>query len=159
MSMDMGGFPSEKGIEFFNDGNRWLSRHLYYVPLQPFAALAVNLAASGSGYFATTPMFSPSNDFWIEDMLWTSLVNGATNNSTHYWQVTLAKYVSSLPGTTIVTGDTQNDGTGSLYTAHVTPVNALLGSGYQMINVNITKVNSPSNLYIPSVVITGRMVG
>jgi hypothetical protein len=152
-------FRSDRGIEYFYDGTRWLSRELFVAEY--------NQSGISASSASPTPLQTPypeTYDKWIE-AIHTSLfvASGATalSDPSHKWELDLDKVGTS--GTAFVNGDNilkiaSGASDGVFRTPIVTTVGVLLGSGYSAMRAAWTKTGTPGNL-TAYVLVLYRLVG
>jgi hypothetical protein len=138
---------TDKGLEFYYDGTRWLSTHL-------FAIVMPNWNETTSGTSVTTtgtlrcgiPPAAGGTDWYIVDGTLDFDVNGGTAlGASHNWVVTFAKNDVNVSPTTISTY-TINSGSSSVLRSITNSINALLGTASFMLEITATKTGTPGNL-------------
>lgn len=148
-------YRTDRNIEYFYDGTRWLSTTLYSMatPTTGFSATAILLQE------LLTP---ESTDKWIENVYVTPLIaaGGTDLDASNNWVGGLFKFGTGGAGTSIGTFATIDSGaSGGGYRTPITyAVNALLGLTYSGIRITWTKTGTPGQLTAP-VAVTYRLVG
>ena len=79
------------------------------------------------------------------------------NNASSYWTLTLARYNSANSGTTIVSFSTSSDA-GLTWVSRDQIINTVLDASARQLQITVTKVGSPANLYAPSILYFRRIV-
>jgi hypothetical protein len=148
-------YRTDRNIEYFYDGTRWLSSFLYLLPFGP-TDIAFNAGVTAVCARLTIPTIAGTYDVWIE-AIDVNVLPMATNDGTHYWTVTARKTVNATSANLGATFTTAADTAGA-WTRHSIAVGALLGPTEQDINVNAGPTNTPGTLYFSGLV-RCRLVG
>lgn len=148
-------YRTDRHLEYFYDGTRWLTTTLYREPLPILDVLGPN-TTSGAGVLYL-PTWDTLYDMYVERWWMRSLVVGTLNGS-NYWTYKLQSVVND--GTATDVGSSVNDSAGSSGTAvlNTTTPNAVIDGSATMLRVLATKTGSPSGTYMTSA-IAYRLVG
>ena len=134
-------------MEFEWDGTRWLSVHLYVVPIPPEVAMPLTATAADA-----TRILMPNNvgsDIWIEDhMVGFFVVGGSALGATHKWTGSVRKSNIDAGTVTVIATPAIDSGASSVFRRLApTAIDALLGTNVT-VSTSWTKVNTPGNLYV-----------
>lgn len=130
-------FRTDRGLEYFYDGTRWVTVHEYHIPM----------GGSNATLSASTNVFGAAQLWNGEDIYITNLyakINvAATNNATNYWDMVWQKIESgAVSAATLTTVSTSADSAG--WIEKTTAINAA-HTDLAAIRVNLTKVLGPGN--------------
>lgn len=152
-------FRTDRGIEYYYDGTRWLSAKLYLLEIGVSGEAVLPLAATASSAWRTAT-FNDVYDLWLVDWYGMSFVN-TTNDGTKFWTLTLRKETKGAAyATTDIASFTTGTGPDPVgqFTVHTVAVNALLGTAHGTLVVAPTKTSTPGTLLFHSN-LTFRLVG
>lgn len=110
-------------------------------PIAPYSYLPYNLSTGGYQLFGCTLPEGSVIKRWMQD----SYV-ATTNNGSNYWTFDLKVETGTAMATITTAADTAG-----VWTPHegtIDPAYASFGSGKDWLNLSITKVGSPGNLYM-----------
>lgn len=147
-------FRTDRGLEYYYDGTRWLTTTLFYAngganeTLIPFTANAE--------FARNYPAFNPTYQSYIVDWLITWAVSVNANGS-NFWQLTLRESSADTSTTNLATTDTS---TGVTYTfqRNIISVNTLLPTTTFEIHTHAQKTGAGGDLYVAAAY-TFRIVG
>ena len=144
-------FRTDLGLEFYYDGTRWLSTHL-------FTQILRNTTASGDHPFSATtgamaqagpvPSLQGGSDIWVVRHICEFHINGGTALSgSHKWVGTFRKNDSAGTETTVTTINITS-GSVSVWRVIDTAIGALLGTTFFRWGSTWTKTGTPGNLTV-----------
>lgn len=152
-------FRTDRGIEYFYDGTRWLSTQLFNQgipgtdgPVLPYAASiasAERLGAPWQGVY----------DLWLVEFQFVFHVagGGTALSASHKWVTVLSKQVAAGTQTAIATVNIDS-GASSVFRTSTVAIGALLGTTHFAFEISHTKTGTPGSLYsLPHLVY--RLVG
>ncbi len=130
-------FRTDRGLDYYYDGTRWLTTTLYIEPLgisDNFMAFTV-----GGNKFRAMAALIPTYDAWLVDVISATQHSGSPMAS-NYWTVTLnpsarAAFVTSAA-------------TSNMWTSHVVSIGALNGLTTYEWDVLITATGAPGGLLL-----------
>lgn len=145
---------TDRRIDYYYDGTRWLSSHLYNIPIAITDAL-LPLAATATAHRTMFP-FGGTYDLWITAVqAAVYIVGGTALSASHKWVCTFVKEPASA---TIATITIDSGALNTWRNAGPVAVNALLGITNFALEVTSTKTGTPGTLYfVPSLMF--RLVG
>lgn len=144
-------FRTDRGLEYFYDGTRWLTTYLY---CQPFAGQRALLPVSAAAS-VNAPVWTDDYDQYVVDLR-ISVHIVTTNDGSNYWSLRMDK-IDGGTNTMIVTVTSSALGPNVWARLRVS-VNALLGTVTDALDITASKVGTPGNLYFVPMV-TYRLVG
>lgn len=149
-------FRTDRSVEYFWDGTRWLSTQVFNEPIPSIAGALPYAATTVNGETIAAP-WATVYDLWLMDFSMSFYVNGGTAlGASHKWVCKLNKTVANT--VTDVATVNIDSGASSTWRNATTAINALLGSTHQTIGVGHTKTGTPGTLYpLPRLVY--RLVG
>jgi hypothetical protein len=142
---------SDRNILYFYNGSRWLTADLHTIQL-PKDTLNFMSGTTADFTRLVLPM-GGIYDFWMEDYVAATVVNGGASNGSNKWTVNL----HNDGATTIASFDTGADAVNT-WVRHRVSVNALAATSVVVLEETATKSGAPGGLFITSC-ITGRFVG
>ena len=152
-------FRSDRNIEYFYNGTRWLSTQLFVDPIDggptallPYAATIAANATNLAVPYATT------YDLWLEawHVVFLVVTGGTALSGSHKWVSVLSKTAGSTP-TTVSTVNIDSGASGTFRTS-VVAIGALLGTTHTVLSIGHTKTGTPGALYFLSRIVY-RLVG
>ena len=149
-------YRSDRDIEYFYDGTRWLST-TKYTDAMPYALGALPYSATSAGAERISPPYAGTYDLWLEEFqLGFFVLGGTALGASHKWVSTLNK-VTTTVSTTIATVNIDSGASGAWRTS-VAAIGALLGTTHLAFQVDHTKTGTPGTLYtLPRIIY--RLVG
>lgn len=150
-------FRSDRNIEYFYNGTRWLSTQLYSDSFPRGDAAALPHTATIIGAERLAAPWAGVYDIWMEQFqLVFVIVGGTALSASHKWVTVLTKLVGGTP-TTLAT-ITIDSGALSAWRTSAATINALLGVTAFAFAVDHTKTGTPGSFYtLPRLVY--RLVG
>lgn len=151
-------FRTDRGIEYYYNGTRWLSAQIFNeqlpvfgTPVQPFTATIASperLGAPWQGVY----------DLWLVEFQLVFFVDAGTAlSASHKWVAVLSKQVAAGTQTTVATA-TIDSGSVSVWRVSTVAIGALLGTTHFAFEITYTKTGTPGNLFtLPHLVY--RLVG
>lgn len=147
---------TDRGIEYFYDGTRWLSLQEYdFGAGQQVSAGATGITASPS----TVVRWAVRSDYelWLTRWVVHSRVL-TTNNGSNNWTVALTYQVANATATTITSFGTSADTAGNL-TNHDQAINAALNTSAEGVSTTVTiNAGAPGGIFAPSQLLY-RLIG
>ena len=146
-------FRTDRGIEYYYNGTRWLSTQEFILPLrisdtlEPLTATSTLLAEviepGANGIYITS---SISNTYVV-----------TTNDGSHYWTLQL-QYLPAT-GSAVAVGDPFNTSGDAANTnvRHAVTIGVVLNTAGLLLNIKGTKTSTPGNLYLNTVVFYRRI--
>jgi hypothetical protein len=152
---------TDLGLEFYWDGTRWVTTHLY----REGPNVVIGGSNVGAGYATATGLmnafwsgWSPDYDIWIV-ALYLTYYNVGTNNGSNYWTYQLTKYDSAFSATSIVTANTSADAGGTLYGKKIAVGAAVANATYPILGFDLSvKTLSPGGIRT-TVELAYRLIG
>lgn len=148
-------FRTDRGIEYYYDGTRWLSAFQRTLPIDCRTAQVSGISSTVTVGNAVIP----GSDIFIESMRVAAFASGSGSfDGSNYWTFTLDKLTTANVATNVatVTANSQSLSEWKLWTA---TANALVqGSAHIAFRLIATKTGTPANLFFGSE-ITYRLVG
>lgn len=145
---------TDRDIEYFWNGTRWLSANLYHAEVG-VSRFVLPLSGSNTAHDATAP-WAGVYDLWLEDFQAAFFVSGGTAlGASHKWVCTLVKQPA---GTTIATINIDSGASDTWRNSGQIAIDALLGTTNFTFSVASTKTGTPGSLFIFPVIYY-RLVG
>lgn len=148
-------FRTDRGIEYFYDGTRWLSTQLFYA----VADRSSGQASSGVSYAS---VISPEDtDKWLEDFTLEFFIDsgGTALSGSHKWEVRPRKHGTGTTNVDLGSLITIDSGSSAVWrVATKQDLDVLMGTTYGALGINMTKTGTPGNLR-PQYAFTYRLVG
>ena len=149
-------FRTDRSIEYFWNGTRWLSTQLYIAPL-PAVGLDLPYAATIAGAERLAVPYATTYDLWLVEMQCSFyIVAGTALSASHKWVTTLTKSTSSVA--TVIATLTIDSGSVSVHRSSSVAIGALLGTTNLVFYTDHTKTGTPGNLHT-SLNLAYRLVG
>lgn len=136
-------YRTDRGIEYFYDGTRWLSTTVYEVPLPHSPDTVIPITGNTTGALVAGIPWATAYDLWLLSLQTTFIVN-TTNNATNYWTMVVQKMAGGI-ATTAGQFDTSGAAADS-WTFGSSAINALLGVTHHWFRMNATKTLTPGAL-------------
>jgi hypothetical protein len=140
-------FRTDKGLEFYYDGTRWVSTTLFIAQFVAPTALMALTATGGAGSYNMA--LNTGTDIWLVDCVTQMFVasGGTALGASHNWVGIITKSDTSNVGTTLITV-TLNSGASAAWRTDTQAIGALLGTAatYPRISASWTKTGTPGNL-------------
>lgn len=151
-------FRTDRGIEYYYDGTRWLSVELFTDAIPEVSNIAFPYAATALGAERLLVPYAGTYDLWLVEVQVAFFVLGGTAlSASHKWVSVFQKLVAAGTATTIATVNIDS-GASSVWRTNVTAIGALLSTTHFTFSVDHTKTGTPGNLYtVPRIVY--RLVG
>jgi hypothetical protein len=130
-------------MEFFYDGTRWVTTHLYETPVGVGGSLSSAITGTPTNVGRMAP--DPDFDLWVEDFV-TDMFVATTNSGSAYWSAVLNKVDASNSATAIGTGDTSAGSANTWYNAAVAVDAVVDRSTSKHFTVIASKTGSPGAL-------------
>lgn len=144
-------FRTDRGIEYYYDGTRWVSITLYNDIIDSVAGLAATDTPQRPGV-----AWAGTYDLWLVDFYETFFISGGTAlSASHKWVTTVVK---NPVASTIATYSIDSGASDAWRTSGAVAINALLGTTNYEIDVTHTKTGTPGTLYLTPR-LTYRLVG
>lgn len=144
-------YRTDRNIDYYYDGTRWLSRSQHRIALGSQRAL-FPVSATGIILDGTTPFTEDGVAHWLEKIAINTNV-GTLNNASNKWTL----QVQSGGGTNIGAAfDTGGDTTG-VWTAHLVSSGSVFGSATISVNIT-TKTGTPGGIFVTAYAVF-RLVG
>lgn len=156
-------FRTDRGMEFFYDGTRWLTTQIYEYPLRGHNFTPpMNLAATTVGALRdATPSLRGGTDIWLMDYTETVIIaaGGTALGASHKWVETLLSYVDGAVTFSTLGTISWASGASAVWRRQILTINALLSFGTvkDAFQVDTAKTGTPGNLQFYGV-ITYRIV-
>lgn len=142
-------------LDYFYNGTRWLTTHLYDMEIGITRASFQPYSATGTYQEATAP-HAGVYDLWLEDFQAAFIVNGGTAlSASHKWAAVLTK---SPAGSTVATITIDSGALDTWRNSGQIAIDALLGTTNFNFYIVLTKTGTPGTLFIHPR-LTYRMVG
>lgn len=152
-------FRSDRGIEYFYNGTRWLSTQLFNETLPQFGAPAAPYAATILTAERLGVPWQGVYDHWLVEFQFVFHIQsgGTALSASHKWVSVLSKQVAAGTQTAIATA-TIDSGASAAWRTSIVAIGALLGTTHFSFDISHTKTGTPGNLYsLPHLVY--RLVG
>lgn len=151
-------FRTDRGIEYYYDGTRWLSVQVFNDAIPEVSNIAFPYAATALGAERLLVPYAGTYDLWLVEVQVAFFVLGGTAlSASHKWVSVFQKLVAAGTATTIATVNIDS-GASSVWRTSVTAIGALLGTTHFTFSVDHTKTGTPGNLYtVPRIIY--RLVG
>lgn len=151
-------FRTDRGIEYYYDGTRWLSTQLYTDDIPEVGAVAFPYTATALGAERLLIPYAGTYDLWlVECQVVFFVAAGTALGASHKWVSVVQKLVAAGTATTVATINIDS-GASDIWRTNVTAIGALLGVTHFTFAVSHTKTGTPGNLYILPRIIY-RLVG
>lgn len=150
-------FRSDRSIEYFYNGTRWLSTQLFTDPIPRGDAGPLPYTATAAGAERILAPYAGTYDLWlIELQLGFNVSGGTALSGSHKWVSELFKQTSG--GSTSVATINIDSGSSGVWRVAVASIGALLGITNLIFRTDHTKTGTPGDLYVvPRIVY--RLVG
>lgn len=151
-------FRTDRSIEYFYNGTRWLSTQLFTDALPRGDAGPLPYSATSISAERLLCPYAGTYDLWmIEFQFGFFITGGSALSASHKWVTTLVKSTASPVQTTIATA-TIDSGAIDDWRTSVVAIGALLGTTHLVFEVMHTKTGTPGNIYaLPRIIY--RLVG
>lgn len=147
-------YRSDRNIEYFYDGTRWLSVKVYR---GAEGVLVASTTTSGQVVVRFAPWHT-TYDLWLES-LYSALYVATTNTGSAYWTVAFVKYQSNFSTSSTAGSVNTSANSANVVVTAETAIGALFDpSTYKMAQIEATKTGSPGALSIACAV-SYRLVG
>ncbi len=148
-------YRTDRAIEYWYDGARWLSTTLYRETISPAEAAPGTTTAN-----AIIGRWSPwSTTYWVYiEKLYTSLLVATTNTTSAYWSPALRKSTAAGASTTIATATTSAGAADTWLAAETNVAHVLDATTYKHVDVSAGKTGTPGGLYF-ALAISYRLIG
>lgn len=147
---------TDRNIDYFYDGTRWLSDILYVYNPIIVTATALPFTVTVVGAFRAQVPFAGVYDLWLEDFQAAfHVVNGTDLSASHKWVATLVKEPAA---TTVATITVDSGAEDTWRNSGQIAIDALVGTTNFSLYISVTKTGTPGNFYfLPT--LTYRLVG
>lgn len=142
-------FRTDRGLEYYYDGTRWVTVQLYAQDLGSWANVAAGSASHG-------PVWAADYDQWLVDFRAVMLTASASSGSA-YWRLDLYTPDGTTLGSAVATVNNAS-ATNNSYDRKTANIGALLGTGKDGFVADLVKVTTPGNFY-GAAMVTYRLVG
>lgn len=138
-------FRTDRGIEYFWNGTRWLSSQLFAETLRGIAGVQPYAATTAPGE-RMGALYAGTYDLWLERFDVTfNVIGGTALGASHKWVTELYKIVAAGSATLVATVNIDS-GALSTWRFSTITINALLGTTNLSFSVNHTKTGTPGTL-------------
>lgn len=144
-------FRTDRGLEYYYDGTRWLSMTLYTHQFGTAQGL-VNTATAGN---LSIGVLWQDYDMYLVDWHAAAYVV-TTNNGTSYWTMVLTK-TDGASASDVASVNTSAHAADT-WVKQKASINALVGTGQEIIAYEVRKTSSPGNI-VAAGMVTYRLVG
>ena len=131
-------FRTDRGLEYYYDGTRWLTVTEYRMPLGAWSNISATATEIPAAVDAAT------YDIYITKLIAT--MYGGTLSGTQYWTIDTFHWVGATQGSVVATTNNQS-GSNATFERKSVAVNALLGTTVTAITVKVTKVSTPGAFF------------
>lgn len=139
-------FRSDRGIEYYYDGTRWLSVQVFTdaLPQGDVGVLPYSVTAAVAERISCP--YAGTHDLWLVELQSSFFVNGGTALSgSHKWVSVLTKTAGAVP--TAIATQNIDSGASSTWRVAVVSIGALLGTTHSNFHISHTKTGTPGDLY------------
>lgn len=144
-------FRTDRGIEYYWDGERWLSTHLYALDLNNSDALNPVSATTLGAWHAANP-FANLYDLYLEEAVFTSYLTSAAT-----WTLSIVTG-NGIVSAAVASRSTAGDNATETIAARVTINDTIDSSAYVAFEASVTKSSGSANLYFDCA-LTFRLIG
>jgi hypothetical protein len=142
-------------LDYFYNGTRWLTTHLYDTPIVVSPEVTYPLSATGIAFRAAVP-HAGVYDLWLEDFQATFYVSAGTAlGASHKWVCVLSKEPAA---TTVATINIDSGASDVFRNSGQIAIDALVGTTQFEFQIESTKTGTPGTLRLMPT-LTYRMVG
>lgn len=150
-------FRTDRGIEYYYNGTRWLSVQLFSDTIPEVSNIAFPYAATVAGAERIVAPYAGTYDLWLVELQTAFFVAAGTAlDASNKWVSIVQKFTTTV-ATTVATV-TIDSGAVDTWRTNVTAIGALLGVTHFTFATTHTKTGTPGNLYILPRIIY-RLVG
>lgn len=136
---------TDRGLEYYYDGTRWLTVAEYSLALRPTDEL-VPIATSGRRIRMAVP-YKGTYSLYLQK-LWVSYLNAGTNDGSNFWTGTLYWHDSADSTTSLGSAFNSSAAATSTWIAATVTVDAVLSTSAFAFSVQMVKTAAPGTLYI-----------
>jgi hypothetical protein len=133
-------FRSDRGIEYYYDGTRWLSTTIYTLPVAVQDATFLN-PVSATGTFRTVSPFANLYDIYVERVFTESYLTSATTSS-NYFTIQFSNSTAAAAGVNMGSSISLQNDTQNSWTHHQQTVNATVASTVNSFSMAFTRVGT-----------------
>lgn len=152
-------FRTDRGIEYYYDGTRWLTTQTRTIAFAPFSQFANNMAAS-TGAVVRTSSLDIDYGVYIINFFATIFVF-TTHSATNHWTLDVNRTNTANANSLICNVDTFATGrvANTLYLSTFAVNTAYLTTDIIRLYIDATKINAPGNLELNGFGVTYKGVG
>lgn len=148
-------FRTDRGIEYYYNGTRWLSTQLYTDAIPWFLGVQPFTATTNFSHRLAVP-YAGTYDLWlVEAQLSFYIAGGTALGASHKWVTTVDKLGS---GSSTIATFNVDSGASDAHRSSVVAIGALLGTTNVVFSMSHTKTGTPGDYYVAPRIVY-RLVG